>query len=216
VASICARNIVLQVLVELLHVAAPIMPATYVASLAQVRAVSSLKGLNVFKYAIREVPPLGIQLFVMIFWPLVFFQNPMVKAPVFVLQTVTVTRLDDDPPVICAVLLYEVHVPGFELVSVMEYVKTPHDGEARLVTPQPGLMLTVVPETRTVTVPRFAVHPPGLALSCTLSVIVNAGKLYGNIPLAELWGVWAAVPSHDAVPVFTPLTAVGFVEKVHV
>lgn len=49
--------------------------------------------------------PRQLLLFLMIPWPLLFFQKPMVSAPVLMLHTVTVTWFEDESPVICRVLI---------------------------------------------------------------------------------------------------------------
>src|SRR5215472_6831898 len=116
----------------------------------------------------------------MIPWPLGPFQKPIVSAPVLVLHTVTVTWFDEPPPMICAVLLYDTHAAGGALLSVIVYVNTPHCGEARLVTPQPGLPFGVV--VVTLTVPSVALHPLGYMLLCTLSVMVSVLNVYGAVP----------------------------------
>src|SRR5215469_5120698 len=88
----------LQVLPVLEQVAPLRMLKTYVASFAQLVAVSSLNGLNpgqVVPFPARNwtsvSPPVPPQELVMIPWPFLFFQKPMVSAPVWVLQTVTLT-----------------------------------------------------------------------------------------------------------------------------
>ena len=58
---------------------------------------------------------------------------------------------------------------------MIAYLKTPHTEELSPVTPHPGLALAVV--VVTLTVPRVAVQPLGLALLCTLSVIVSVAKV---------------------------------------